>query len=723
MIKESYRKEIIEVISLINKKNLLKAKSQIEILLTKYPDDSFLENIYGNIFLNLEDIESAINIFQSLIKKDSDYAVAYFNLASCYYKKKLADEVIKNLLIAIQKNNNYYEAYFELGRIFREKEIFDKSIFYYEKAIKIDPSQVKSYIGLGLSYVAKGNFIDANKNYIIALSINPNDQSIFYNLANLNFLTFNLEEAINNIKKCISLDQNNFEALNFLGALYAKKNQLSSAELYFQKSLDINPKFVPAIKNLINSYISKNFFKEAIKLLENTSIYIKDLSYEYSVLGGIYFRLLDQKKGLYFLEKSLEIKFTEKTCSNYLFYSLYIKDFSREKYFNLAHKLRDSLKQEKLVGEFKNLKKINKYNKKIRVGFNGDFKEHVIFYQIFAVIEHLSDSHDIELVAYNNSNVVDKFTEKLKSKFYLWRDIYFYKDNQALEIIRNDQLDIFIDLQGHSGENSRYKLLIERGAPIQISWCGFLDSMGFPEIDYIIADPHVVDKSEENKYSEKIIYMPNIWSSLDTRLININSKKLVSKNKNFIAFGSVSNHLKINDSVLSVWSEILRQRDNSKLLLTYKSYNISEIKKKIISFFYKEKISQERIIFKVPKDREDFLASYLDIDIMLDTFPYSGMTTNLEAAWMGIPTLTLKGDTFLSKCGVSVNMNCKMHEWIAKDELDYIKKAIFFSSNIKDLESYKNKLLKDKMFNKIFDSKEFANNLIILFRDLVSKIN
>ena len=265
MIKESYRKEIIEVISLINKKNLLKAKSQIEILLTKYPDDSFLENIYGNIFLNLEDIESAINIFQSLIKKDSDHAVAYFNLASCYYKKKLADEVIKNLLIAIQKNNNYYEAYFELGRIFREKEIFDKSIFYYQKAIKIDPAQAKSYIGMGLSYSANGNFIEAKKNYIIAMSINPNDQSIFYNLANLNFLTFNLEEAINNIKRCISLDQNNFEALNFLGALYAKKNQLSSAELYFQKSLDINPKFVPAIKNLINSYISKNFFKEAIK--------------------------------------------------------------------------------------------------------------------------------------------------------------------------------------------------------------------------------------------------------------------------------------------------------------------------------------------------------------------------------------------------------------------------------------------------------------------------
>ena len=84
MIKESYREEITEVISLINKKNLLKDKSQIEVLLTKYPDDSFLENIYGNIFLNLDDIESAINIFQSLIKKDSDYAVAYFNLASCY---------------------------------------------------------------------------------------------------------------------------------------------------------------------------------------------------------------------------------------------------------------------------------------------------------------------------------------------------------------------------------------------------------------------------------------------------------------------------------------------------------------------------------------------------------------------------------------------------------------------------------------------------------------
>ena len=718
MIKESYRKEIIEVISLINKKNLLKAKSQIEILLTKYPDDSFLENIYGNIFLNLEDIESAINIFQSLIKKDSGHAVAYFNLASCYYKKKLADEVIKNLLIAIQKNNNYYEAYFELGRIFREKEIFDKSIFYYQKAIKIDPAQAKSYIGMGLSYSANGNFIEAKKNYIIAMSINPNDQSIFYNLANLNFLTFNLEEAINNIKKCISLDQNNFEALNFLGALYAKKNQLSSAESYFQKSLDINPKFVPAIKNLINSYISQNFFKEAIKLLENNSIYIKDLSYEYSVLGGIYFRLLDQKKGLYFLEKSLEIKFTENACRLYLFFSSYIKNFDKKKYLSLASQLRDFLKKDLHDNGFRKIKKISK-NTKVKVGFlNSCFREHAVTLQIMGVLEHLSaKSDDIELIAYNDSGYVDKFTEKFKNTFHLWRNIYSYKDKQALDLIRDDKLDIMVDLQGHS-EVTRYALLIQRCAPIQITWCGFLNSIGFPEIDYLIADPYVINKSEESYYSEKIIYMPNIWSTLDTRLINFQAVPSPVKKNNFITFGSVANPMKINDDVLMLWSKILKEKNNAKLILSYKDYSVLEIQEKILSFFTSKSILKERIIFNVPKDRNDFLKKFYDIDIILDTFPYSGGTTNLEAAWMGVPTLTMKGNSFLSKCGESININLGMKNWIAMDEQDYFNKALLFSSSIKDLEDYRSKLLYEKNTNKIFDNKEFADNLLKLFKDL-----
>ena len=127
---------------------------------------------------------------------------------------------------------------------------------------------------------------------------------------------------------------------------------------------------------------------------------------------------------------------------------------------------------------------------------------------------------------------------------------------------------------------------------------------------------------------------------------------------------------------------------------------------------------KELIIFNVPKDRNDFLKKFYDIDIILDTFPYSGGTTNLEAAWMGVPTLTMKGNTFLSKCGESININLGMKNWIAMNEEDYCNKALLFSSSIKDLEDYRSKLLYEKNTNKIFDNKEFADNLLKLFKDL-----
>ena len=178
-----------------------------------------------------------------------------------------------------------------------------------------------------------------------------------------------------------------------------------------------------------------------------------------------------------------------------------------------------------------------------------------------------------------------------------------------------------------------------------------------------------------------------------------------------ITFGSFNNLSKINDNVIALWSEILKKAKNSKLFLKAKQLDnlviVNNIKKK----FQKNGINVERIITEgLSKTREEMLKKYNQIDIALDPFPYPGVTTSLEANWMGVPLLTKKGNNFYSRIGTSINKNLDMEDWIANNEKDYILKAISKTSDLEKLLQIKKKLRNKFLKSPLSDAKQFAKN-------------
>ena len=622
MIKDIYKQEIDEILSLFKTKNFLNAKIKIENLIKTYPNDMFLENMHGVFQLNCNNLKDAIFIFNKLIKKYPNNAVAHYNLGLCYEKEKLYDEAREHLLFAIDINNDY------------------------------------------------------------------------------------------------------FEAFNVLGIVHAKTFQKDYAIKCLEKAFEINPNYIPTIKNLAEVYSSNSNPGKAIKIIENKIKIINDLPFAYEILGRSYCSLREHKKGLDFFEKSIELKFDIKVCIGYLFFSSYFKDFERKKYFDLALKLRHFLLNKNINLKFEYKVKEKLEENPLKIGFVANcFREHAVTFQILGVLNYLYNEKEVKLYAYNNNCYSDLFTEKLKKNFHFWRDIHTYTNQDALRLIREDNLDILIDLEGHSG-GTRHELFINRAAPIQITWCGFLDSVGFPEMDYMIADPYVITKEKEKNYSEKIIYMPNVWSTLDTSLINLPPNKITDQiNQKFILFGSPASPLKINNNILLLWATILNKTQNTKIIFSNISYKDLDIKNSILSFLSNQKIDEQRIIFKIPASRDEFLKNLAEFDMVLDTFPYSGGTNNLESAWLEIPVLTMEGNNFLSRCGSSVNMNLGMEDWIAKNNDEYIEKAVLFSSNKKILSDYKKKLANEKSSNKIFNNRLFAKDLFNIFKDLKYKKN
>jgi len=275
-------------------------------------------------------------------------------------------------------------------------------------------------------------------------------------------------------------------------------------------------------------------------------------------------------------------------------------------------------------------------------------------------------------------------------------------------------------MSGHSGDN-RLPIFTYKPAPVQISWAAYLASTGLKEIDYIIGDIYSIPEKDFTNYTEKVLQLKNIWCCLSTSdIANITPSPLPVLKNGYITFGCYNNPNKMSENFIRVCSKILLNVENSKICFQSSQFIESVNQEKILNLFEKNSIASNRIILGYEAERIKLIKSYRNIDIALDTFPYNGGTTSFELSWMCVPLLTMKGDRFVSKCGESINYNLKMKEWIADNDFEYIKKAIFFSKNIKELQETKKRLIdysrKSDLFNMSKFTREFSENLINICR-------
>ena len=484
------------------------------------------------------------------------------------------------------------------------------------------------------------------------------------------------KEAIVNFEKAIKLDPKLLDAYNNLGIALKNSGQLLKSFGIFQDALKINPNHHLSNFNLGDLYVQFNEIEKATNCFKKTINFKPEFSLAYST---------------------------------YLFFINYSDKYDSNFYY------KEALGYSKSIKRFdKNLLIPFKYNKsvtKLKVGFvSSDLKNHPIGYFLFETLKYLKDM-SIELVAYSNliQKDEDNLTSELKNFFFQWHRTKNMNDLELINLIRDDKINLLIDLSGHSAK-SRLPIFINRPAPLQITWAGHLDTTGLKEIDYIIADPFVVDKTQESLFVEKVWRLPEIWNSFSQPNYNIEVSALPAIKNKFITFGSFNNLNKVNNSVIKLWSKLLKKIPKSKLFLKYKSLNIDFYKNSIINKFCDCGVQKEQLILEGSSTRECLLKTYNRIDISLDPFPYSGGTTNFESIWMGVPILVLKGKKFISKCGESINHNLEMSDWIAENNEDFISKATRICSDYKKLSDLRSNLRLKAINSPLFDTKKFAKN-------------
>ena len=432
-------------------------------------------------------------------------------------------------------------------------------------------------------------------------------------------------------------------------------------------------------------------------------------------MAMVYRRLNDAKKLIFHFKRVIDSKkFNYVDLCNYGYWRCFDQEWSQSEFYNYGKFLDKNLNvipQDRLVA----ISQVS--GLKTRIGFlSSDIIEgHSITYFLKTVLLNY-DKNKFEVILILNNSKEDKSTENFRNLVDETINISKLSNVDAVNQVRELKLNIIVDLMGYTS-TQRIELFKNRMAKTQVIWMGYCNTTGLENMDYIISDPNLIHKDEEKFYSEKVIYLPNIWNTHCGFDFERKENPPPFVNNKYFTFGSFNNFDKINPEVVSTWSKILKKVNNSKLLLKTSSKRLAT--KRLEELFKKKGVLESVKFIDRAEKFNDHLDNYNLIDIALDTFPYNGVTTSFEAIWMGVPVLTMLGYNFNSRCGESINKNLNMEQLIAKDEDDYIQKIVNLTKNTDEYINLRKSVFLDALKSPLFNTEDYSKSFFESLRKIV----
>lgn len=310
----------------------------------------------------------------------------------------------------------------------------------------------------------------------------------------------------------------------------------------------------------------------------------------------------------------------------------------------------------------------------LKVGLvSGDLRTHPVGYFLENLLQH-TDPARLRFHVYSTRARGDALGARLQQHVASWCDISALDDAAAAAAIRADGIHVLIDLSGHTRLN-RLPLFARRPAPLQLSWLGYFASTGLREIDYVLVDS-LGQPGEQEAFAEHVAVLPDTRLCFTPPDMAPPVAPLPALANGHITFGSFQNLAKLDDATLALWGRVLRALPDAKLRVQNTEMGRDAARRMLAGRLAQQGVAARRLIFAGARNRYDYLAAHAGVDFILDTAPYTGGTTTCEALWMGVPTLTLRGETLLARQGASLLLAAGLPEWVASDEEDFVARAL-----------------------------------------------
>ncbi|HVT87517.1 MAG TPA: tetratricopeptide repeat protein [Tepidisphaeraceae bacterium] len=580
---------------------------------------------------------------------------------------------VNNLAALLQQKGDWAGASRLLAQSFWFMGNHAQAIQYWKRVLELSPNDADTHVNLGAALSLFGPESEAAMHFQRALQIHPKHVFAWINLGWLMHRAGKPNEAVHCYKQALGIDPNNSQALSRLGSVFREAQEIDAAIEACTRAIQIEPKQVGAWINLGYSYLDQGDAKKAIECFRN---------------------------GLTAQPNDAAAR------SNLLFAQHYDPQVNRQRLFE------DHLEFGRIHGARLGDKKpahLNDRNtdRPLKIAYlSPDFRRH----PVASFIEPVLRSHDRSrfiVSCYSDVRSGDEITKRLRGYAANWFDVATLSNEELAKKINENREDILIDLAGHTA-GGRMLTLLQKPAPVQMTYLGYLNTTGLDTVDYRITDP-VADPepAADAYYSEKLLRLPCFFCYQPPEEAPAVGS-LPALSAGHITFGSLNQSGKFNSQVFDLWARLLERVPNSRLVLMNASAHSAA---RLLQQFSQRGVQADRISLTPKRTYRDYLELYNSIDIALDPFPFSGHTTTCDALWMGCPVITRAGELYASRTCASVLTHLGLSELIANDPEQYLQIAIQHANDIDRLTNLRASLRQRMRESVITNAAVFTANL------------
>jgi predicted O-linked N-acetylglucosamine transferase (SPINDLY family) len=659
----------------------------------------------------------AVPVLRSMLELWPEDHETWVNLGNSLRKVKQPEEAARSYARAVTLGANSVSLRSALGDLLIESGNHAAAEPHYREALALDGNSFAARGGLGNALLGLGRAAEAEACMRQAIALRPAAYQGYMGLASVLRIQGRLTEAEEAGRRALALQGNSPETHTCLGAILHDLGRYEEAIKCYRSALEINGAFAPAHNNLGSALVARGStseavasFRRAIELGPQNSdshnnlgkaLLVLGLPEEAAIscrraleirpgfanahanLGTILFHLGDHPGAQASLRRAIEIDPDLHTARSNLLFILSHEERMDAKTLFAEHRTFGKRVEAQLGNALPHHTNSRDPNRALRIGFvSGDFRSHAVAYFIEPLLEELAGIEGLALHAYSNHPAHDDVTKRLQSLCVGWHPVNGIPDATLEARIRADEIDILVDLSGHTGE-SRLLTFARKPAPVQVTCIGYPGTSGLAAMDYYLADKHFLPLEPfASQFTEKIVHLPT-YAPFRPLASAPAVNRLPALANGHLTFASFNRQNKVTPLVIQHWSALLRAVPDSRMLVGA-LFSKSSVKP-LRDAFGREGISPDRLAFRTLCGLQDYLELHHQVDVCLDTLAYTGGTTILHALWMGVPTLTVAGDLPPRRLGAVITRHAGLEAFVARNPADFVTKGKRLASDFKRL--------------------------------------
>ena len=675
----------------------------------------------ANTLLKINNLQEAIAAYKNVIRLDPQHAQAFNNLGIAQKKCSRMKEAIQSFHNATALKKDFAEAYNNLGNTFFKNKQLSRAIQNYDLAIRVNPDYAESYRNLGLLYLEVDKASLAISAFQRYLQLQPNDAVILNNLGNAFYGQGQFQQAVSCYRKSLQLAPEAARTYYNLANALQETDKAEEALLLYQKALALNPKWPEAYNNLGTAYKRLGLLSEAAAAFEKNLEMCPGNPKALNNLGIVCRQQGRVEAAISCYQTALQINPEYSECHSNLVFALnYDPGASQADIFAESCRWWERHGRP-LEGGFAHRNSPDP-DRRLKIGYvSADFQRHPVGF-FFLPLVRSHDSHNFEIFCYTDTRRPDELTDQIKQAAHHWRSTVGISDKDMADLIQADQIDILIDLAGHTA-NNRLLVFARKPAPLQVNWLGHVNTTGLATMDYRITDD-IVDPIDgpRHLHSETIIGLKNGFFCFAPPPQCPPIAELPAKSRGYVTFGSFNKLSKINEDVVGLWSKILQLVPGSHLRLMSRPLADTSTRDRFRALFQACGISANRLeMITYTPSYYDYLNQYNQIDIGLDPYPHNGHTTTCDSLWMGVPVITQHGNRYASRMAASILARAQLDVLVTDSKEAYFQSAVRLAENLGTLQELRLGMRSRFASSPFCDTKRFAAEMESVYREIWRK--